>query len=82
MQTQIKAWGNSQAIRLSKEMLEMAGMKVNDVVSIEIKEGQIAIYKKPRHMTLEERAQAYGGKLNIGHVELDYGEPVGREVWK
>lgn len=81
MQTQIKAWGNSQAIRLSKEMLEMAELKINDVVNIEIQEGKITIYKKPRHMTLEERAKEYGGKLNIDHTEFDYGEPMGREVW-
>ena len=80
MQTQIKAWGNSQAIRISKEMLEMAGMKLNDFIDIEVNEGKIIIYKKPRHMTLEERAAEYGGKLNIGDVELEYGDPVGREL--
>lgn len=81
MQTQIKAWGNSQAIRLSKELLEMAGMKIDDVVSIEVSEGKIIVYKKPKHMTLEERAEAYGGKLNLDHTEFDYGESVGRELW-
>ena len=81
MQTQIKAWGNSQAIRISKEMLEMAGMKLNDIIDIEAGDGKIIIYKKPRHMTLEERASEYGGKLNIGDIELEYGDPVGRELW-
>ncbi len=33
-----------------------------------------------RHKTLEERAESYGGKLNLDG-ELDWGEPIGREVW-
>ncbi|MBQ8662672.1 MAG: helix-turn-helix transcriptional regulator [Eubacterium sp.] len=33
-----------------------------------------------RHKTLEERAAAYGGQLNLAG-EYDRGEPVGREVW-
>lgn len=32
------------------------------------------------HKSLEERAGAYGGKLNLDR-EVDWGEPVGREVW-
>ena len=80
MQTQIKAWGNSQAIRLSKELLETAGMKINDTVEVKASRGKIVINGRPQHLTLRERAEAYGGKLNIGG-EIDYGEPVGREVW-
>ncbi|MGN1154897.1 MAG: helix-turn-helix domain-containing protein [Agathobacter sp.] len=33
-----------------------------------------------RHKTLEERAAAYDGQLNLAG-EYDRGEPVGREVW-
>lgn len=35
---------------------------------------------KFRHLTLEERAEAFGGQ--IGHYEeMNYGQPVGREIW-
>ena len=37
MQAQVKAWGNSQGIRLSKELLEKAGIRLNDLLTIEAK---------------------------------------------
>ena len=30
MQAQVKEWGNSQGIRLSKEVLKSAGIKLNE----------------------------------------------------
>ena len=33
MQTQIKEWGNSQGIRLPKEVLKSAGITLNEGVS-------------------------------------------------
>ena len=47
MQAQVKAWENSQGIRLSKELLEKAGIQL----------------KEFKHKTLEERAAEFGGKL-------------------
>ena len=80
MQAQVKAWGNSQGIRLSKEVLETAGLLVNEYIDIQAEPGKITITKPCRHRTLEERAAEYGGKLNLDG-EYDWGEPVGREVW-
>ena len=34
-----------------------------------------------KHKTLEERISEYGGKLELDG-EFDWGEPVGREVWR
>ena len=36
--------------------------------------------RKQEHKTLEERAAAFGGELNLDG-EYDWGEPLGREVW-
>ncbi|MBQ0040699.1 MAG: AbrB/MazE/SpoVT family DNA-binding domain-containing protein [Clostridiales bacterium] len=80
MQTQIKSWGNSQAIRLAKELLEIAGMKANEEVNIEACNGQITISKSFKHKTLEERAAEYNGRLNLNDPQ-DWGEPTGREIW-
>lgn len=46
MQAQVKAWGNSQGIRLSKELLEKAGIRLNDLLTIEAKEGTIILKKR------------------------------------
>ena len=80
MQTQIKSWGNSQGIRLNKQILEEAGFKQDDILDITIASGQIILSKPFRHRSLKERAAEYGGKLNLGN-EIEYGDPVGTEVW-
>jgi antitoxin MazE len=43
MQSEIKQWGNSAAIRLPKTVLAQAGLDVASQVEIEVKEGQIMI---------------------------------------
>lgn len=45
-----------------------------------VSNGVIKLAKPFRHKTLEERASAYKGKLDLDG-EYDWGEPVGREVW-
>ena len=80
MQTQVKTWGNSQGIRIPKEVLQEADIAVNDYLEIEFANGMITLTKPFRHKTLEERAAKYGGRLDLDG-EFDWGEPVGREIW-
>ena len=80
MQTQIKSWGNSQAVRLTKELLETAGIGTGDYVDIIATEGEITIKKQSRHITLRERAAEYNGYLNLDN-DFDWGEPQGKELW-
>ncbi len=80
MKIQIKKWGNSQGIRLSKEILESAGIRTNEILEVTASKGVIMLEKSFQHKTLEERAAEYGGKLMLDG-EFDWGEPVGREVW-
>ena len=46
-----------------------------------VSDGMITLVKPFRHKTLEERAERYGGKLNL-NGEYDWGERVGREGWE
>jgi len=80
MQAQVKEWGNSQGIRLPKEILKSAGIALNEVLDVVVSEGSITLVKSFRHKTLEERAEEFDGKLNIDG-ECEWMEPVGREVW-
>ena len=61
MTTQVKAWGNSSAIRIPAEILRDAGIRRDDVLDIEIRNGDIVLTKTRRHKLLEERIAAYGG---------------------
>lgn len=80
MQAQVKEWGNSQGIRLPKEILRSAGIAVNEFLDVSVSNGVITLVKPNRHKTLEERAAEYDGKLMLDG-EYNWGEPVGREVW-
>ena len=80
MQTQVKEWGNSQGIRLPKEVLRSAGVELNDFLNVTVSNGVITLVKPFRHKTLEERAAEFDGKLMLDG-EYDLGESVGREVW-
>ena len=81
MQAQVKTWGNSQGIRIPKEVLQEAAISVDDVLDVKVSNGMIMLVKPFRHRTLEERAAEYGGQLHLDS-EFDWGEPVGREIWE
>lgn len=80
MRTQVKPWGNSQGIRISKDILREDDVGVNDVSEVKAVNGMITLVKTFRHKTLEERAAEFNGNLNLDG-EYNRGEPVGREVW-
>lgn len=80
MQAQIKSWGNSQGIRISKEILQAAGVTLDEVLDVFVSSGVITLKKTFKHRTLEERAAEYNGQLNLDG-EYDWGTPLGREVW-
>ena len=80
MQTQIKNWGNSQGIRLSKEAMQEAGFEPDEILTLTVSRGQIILQKKFRHKTLKERMDEYGGKLELVE-EMDFGEPGEGEIW-
>jgi antitoxin MazE len=80
MQIQVKSWGNSQGIRLPKEILQDAGIALNETLEVTVTNGVITLAKIFKHKTLEERAAEFDGKLNLDG-EYDWGDSVGREVW-
>ncbi len=80
MQLKLKQWGNSHGIRFTKEFLRQAGISPNDTLNAEIINGQIILTPSFRHRSLRERAEAYGGQLNLSE-ELSREEPAGSEVW-
>lgn len=80
MRVQVKPWGNSQGIRISKDILREADVEIDDVLEVKVVNGMITLVKPFRHKTLEERAAEFNGNLNLDG-EYNWGEPVGREVW-
>jgi len=87
-QTNIRKWGNSQGIRLSKEIMAWMDLKENDTVGINVCDGKMIIEKvnKPKYLNLQERLEAFYKKpLDEIYVEstqeADVDNPVGNEIW-
>ena len=88
VQTNIRRWGNSQGIRLSKEILAQMNLQENDTVGINVYDGKMTIEKinKPKYLNLTERLEAfYERPIEEIYVEttqeVDVGDPVGSEQW-
>jgi antitoxin MazE len=81
MNATIQKWGNSQAIRLPKVLLETANLKENEQVQILAMQSQIVIKKieVKKFKTLKERLANFDGDYVF--QEWDTGKPVGNEVF-
>ncbi len=88
IQTNVRRWGNSQGIRLTKEILTQMNLQENDTVGINICDGKMTVEKvnKPKYLNLAERLEAfYQRPIDEIYVEstqeVDVGDPVGNEIW-
>lgn len=82
MVTKVQKWGNSQGLRLAKEVLEDARIAIGDEVDVCARDGMIVVAPVRR----------VRGKRNLNELvsripkkyrpeELDWGNPVGKETW-
>ena len=82
MLTTIQKWGNSQGLRLAKNLLADAHLGVGDEVDISVKDGAIIITpanrKRGRHR-LEDLVARIPEDYQTG--EVDWGKPIGKEAW-
>ena len=74
-QVAIRSWGNSQGIRIPKDILDKMQLKISDVLDIEIKDDTIVLKKQFVHKTFEERLAEYNGEITV--CDFDWGEPAG-----
>jgi antitoxin MazE len=82
MVTKIQKWGNSQGLRVTKEILEQAQLGLGDEVKVEVRKGRIIVEplsKLRGKYTLEELVSRM--PKNSRAEEVDWGQPVGKEVW-
>jgi len=82
MVTRVQKWGNSQGVRLSKELLSEADINVGDAVSVAVADGALIVTPVRRVrgcVDLEELVR----RIPVGYVpeEIDWGPPAGGEVW-
>lgn len=79
MNTHIKKWGNSFAIRIPKDILEKASLKEGEGVSVGLHDGVITLKPTVQKETLENIVSKITQKNR--YTETDWGVHIGNEVW-
>ena len=82
MTTRVQKWGNSQGLRLSKEVLADARIALGDEVVVSARDGVILI-AAARRVRGRHRLEDLVAGIPADWVpeEADWGEPAGREAW-
>ncbi|MBO5383242.1 MAG: AbrB/MazE/SpoVT family DNA-binding domain-containing protein [Ruminococcus sp.] len=76
----IQKWGNSQGIRIPRFILDAAKLSTDEMVEINVTDGKIVIRKAvERKKSIEELFEGFDGEYN--ETEIDWGKPVGNEIW-
>ncbi len=80
MLTKVQKWGNSIALRIPKSFADEIQIGADSDVELTIEEGKLVIIPiEPKSYSLEELLAAVTPENT--HAEIDWGEPVGNEVW-
>jgi len=76
----IRKWGNSQGVRLPKILLDDLNMSEGNEVEI-LKQDNVIVIKHAtqKRKTIQELFAGYNDDYTP--EEIDWGEPVGGEIW-
>ena len=80
MNTRVQKWGNSLALRIPRPFATEVGLEENTEVELSLDEGRLVIRPVGRvKYNLAELLAKVTPKNR--HAEVDWGAPVGGEVW-
>jgi antitoxin MazE len=78
MRATISRWGNSLALRIPKSAIDAAGLHEGDVVDVQ-EDGGVLRIARTRRIDIDEMIESLDPATI--HAEVNWGPPVGREVW-
>ncbi|MBW4550780.1 MAG: AbrB/MazE/SpoVT family DNA-binding domain-containing protein [Aphanocapsa sp. GSE-SYN-MK-11-07L] len=80
MKSQIGQWGNSLGVRIPKYVVEALGLRANDTVECSVIDGKMVLepVQTLPELSLEE---LLAGVTEAPEGEVDWGRPMGDEVW-
>ena len=86
MTVTLQKWGNSQGIRIPRQIIKDLVLKENDILSIEKIDDTIVFKKAKVHKSLKNRLEEFYHKpiskiKKLVIEEIDTGSPVGEEIW-
>jgi antitoxin MazE len=84
MKVEFLKWGNSLALRVPKVFAQELGASVGKAANMEVRDGKLVIEiakpkRRRRRYTLEQLAASITPENR--HRELEWGPPVGNELW-
>ena len=82
MLAKIQKWGNSQGLRLAKNLLADVQLNIGDEVDISVKDG-IMIVTPAKRIRGRHKLEDLVARIpeNYQTSEGEWGEPVGKEAW-
>lgn len=75
----IKKWGNSQGIRIPKNITNQLKIKEDDEFNLIIEEDKIILEKQNEIKSFKDLFKNYTGSYKC--YEYDFGKDVGKEIW-
>ena len=82
MLTKVQKWGNSQGLRVTKALLDEAGIHVGDEVDVSVRRGRIIVEPVSRvRGRFDLKALVSKMPEDYRPEELDWGPPTGKELW-
>jgi antitoxin MazE len=79
VRAQLVKWGNSQAVRIPKAVVEQARLQAGDELKIHVQKGRITIESASPKLTIESLAAGITRKNR--HPEQGWSKAAGKEVW-
>jgi antitoxin MazE len=80
METRVKKWGNSLALRIPKPLAIEVGLEDDSPVELSLVEGRLIVEPLVREEWSLEQLLAQVTESNL-HGETDTGPAVGNEAW-
>ncbi len=82
----VQKWGNSNAIRLPKKLLDSMNIKEKDTLTISKKDDSLILTVKKKHKDLKTRLESFYNKPidlinDVDSEEISFGHKVGEEEW-
>ncbi|HUC87810.1 MAG TPA: AbrB/MazE/SpoVT family DNA-binding domain-containing protein [Candidatus Binatia bacterium] len=76
----VKKWGNSLAIRIPSSVIQDLDLSEHSSVQI-VSNGVVATIQPKKHKKITLDKLVAGITPDNIHQEVDWGSPVGREIW-
>jgi antitoxin MazE len=77
----VSRWGRSLGLRIPQEAVDQLNLKAGEQVSMELAEDRITIKRSRSGKKWTEAALLKGVKPEMVGGEVDWGGPVGKELW-